>query len=647
MAKPIANIPEWADASNGGNYTTGPYAGQPRKVNIPAALANEGFRPGAADPTAAEHFNDWLNQLSKWVTWLFGGTSAPDASAHLVETNATGRLAAQWGQFFASIAAVSYSLSSQNPTTSGNALRLYAEAPNADALISATHDNDGMFAQFEGGAGIALTCHGNGNRGVAITTDGTSAYGIEVTTSGSGATGIAVTCTGDGLQGVFASVDGAFAIGVRGVATEDGVGGSFRGGTVSGVGLIASGLVAEGFTCTGGTGPTVPALRSTGLVSAPGGLFTGGPSGADGAVGVATAGNFSGLRGEGPNRGVLGKTTNTSGTGVRGETAPAALAGSTAVRGVAQGAGTGGGFISVNGPAVAADSSLGSGIAGDFLADSGVGVKSVSQTGDAVFALSSSGRGGAFGSLTASAIYANSLSGAGVEAISSSGRGVSASSGSSVAVAASTTAGTTAALTATHSGNGPAATLVAAGNSPTAVIGARASNPATIIEGGLWTRQNQGLLAHIAKNGGAAAVRHLFDTAGGMCFGANFEDGPGVVDGLSPVVSVMLDGDNAPVAVGAILIVAAVEVGRTDPLDTQAVQLQVIVNGSAISLGTQNTFKMFQPGGVAVYERHIVYIVPHVLAAPGDQSIEVRLQSDPNGSDTAWRNAGLAVLGVF
>ena len=73
-------------------YTTGPFIGQPGKVDPGVGVAAEGHRPGSNFPTPAEYENYQQNRLTDWVTnWVRLGTFSPDATAHLVETDGTGR----------------------------------------------------------------------------------------------------------------------------------------------------------------------------------------------------------------------------------------------------------------------------------------------------------------------------------------------------------------------------------------------------------------------------------------------------------------------------------------------------------------------------------------------------------------------------
>src|SRR5690606_2586730 len=62
----------------------------PTKVNPPGwPTCAQGFVPG--DPYVTEYRNKLLNVIGQWLTdWLDGGTSDPDETAHIVETDANG-----------------------------------------------------------------------------------------------------------------------------------------------------------------------------------------------------------------------------------------------------------------------------------------------------------------------------------------------------------------------------------------------------------------------------------------------------------------------------------------------------------------------------------------------------------------------------
>ena len=68
------------------NYSVGPQIGNPTKIP-PSDTAN-GVVPGDGIP-AAWHNYMW-NICGQWSGWLLAGTSAPDLSAHLIETDSNG-----------------------------------------------------------------------------------------------------------------------------------------------------------------------------------------------------------------------------------------------------------------------------------------------------------------------------------------------------------------------------------------------------------------------------------------------------------------------------------------------------------------------------------------------------------------------------
>ena len=88
MATKPATLPEqWASNAV---YTTGPFIGLGNKV-FPA-IAPDGHRPGAADPTAAEYQNYQQHWSDAWVRdWLANGSAVAGTDTHIVETDANGR----------------------------------------------------------------------------------------------------------------------------------------------------------------------------------------------------------------------------------------------------------------------------------------------------------------------------------------------------------------------------------------------------------------------------------------------------------------------------------------------------------------------------------------------------------------------------
>lgn len=88
MATKPATLPEqWASNVL---YTTGPFIGLSNKV-FPA-IAPDGHRPGAADPTAAEYQNYQQYWSDAWVRdWLANGSAVAGTDTHIVETDINGR----------------------------------------------------------------------------------------------------------------------------------------------------------------------------------------------------------------------------------------------------------------------------------------------------------------------------------------------------------------------------------------------------------------------------------------------------------------------------------------------------------------------------------------------------------------------------
>ena len=92
MATKPATLPRpWATLAN---YDTGPFIGQPMKVDPGVGIAASGHRPGAAFPTPAEYENYQQNLVTaSWIPWVNAGSFAGAADAHIVEADSVGRSA--------------------------------------------------------------------------------------------------------------------------------------------------------------------------------------------------------------------------------------------------------------------------------------------------------------------------------------------------------------------------------------------------------------------------------------------------------------------------------------------------------------------------------------------------------------------------
>jgi len=314
--KPPDNLPEWADGSNGGAYTGGPFAGQPRKVSIPNGIAAEGYRPGKNDPSTSEHLNDYQNKMSLFHRWVYAGSALPLAERSIVERATDGKIAGQWAEFRADESVVPYSLGAQAPTDSGNAASFYSEGPNTDTCVVIYHDS-----------GIGLSITSDSPTDAALVAGVTELTGDSVRpalTCNSSADlsaciiGNHTTGDGDGVLGVGSGTG----VGINGFAGGSGAG--VKGNSTTGVGVLGSSSTA--------------AEAVSGANSSTG----------SGVKGTSTGG--SGVRGEGP-IGMHAKGTSTTGDGLYAETAIAATNVAAAIRARPTADATGVDSMSVTGPA--------------------------------------------------------------------------------------------------------------------------------------------------------------------------------------------------------------------------------------------------------------------------------------------------------
>lgn len=228
MAKPTNNVAEWAEDKL---YTNGPYAGFDTKLAIPAGIAAEGFIPGAADPSAAEHVNDYWNKGSLILRWVFAGTSDADANAHIVETDDDGKTNLQALRLVPTV-----------PTT--RALEVYSEA--ADGAVA------GYFESLAPNGAPALTAKGLGGEAIlAFGGDGT--YAIEAYPElGNEGGGLFVTASGPWAALSALGADGQYAGLFDGVSSGDGL--WARAGVTGATAIYADGRTSSnGLYARGGT----------------------------------------------------------------------------------------------------------------------------------------------------------------------------------------------------------------------------------------------------------------------------------------------------------------------------------------------------------------------------------------------------------
>lgn len=226
-----ANVEEWASDAV---YTNGPYAGQDTKVTIPPSVAAEGAIPGDDDPMAAEHFNDYFSRMSRLVRWLYLGSSAGEADAHVLESDTDGRL--------------NLHLLTVHPKTAGivealDVLIDQAGAQSGVAIRNETAFSEALYVTNTGASTANAIDAGGGDNAYAILAHpagGMSGGGLFASAS-VGWTAI----TGQGADGEYA---------IRGLGTNTGFGGRFTAGANATHALEADGVTnGTGIFAYGGT----------------------------------------------------------------------------------------------------------------------------------------------------------------------------------------------------------------------------------------------------------------------------------------------------------------------------------------------------------------------------------------------------------
>lgn len=296
--KPLTQPEYWATDAV---YTTGPFIGQPQKVVPPSAFAAEGHRPGTAFPTPAEYENSQQHNLTGLARWVFAGSSAGAADAHVLETNAAGRTAATGLTINDAVDENAVTISSAatalnfgllvSCTTGGTAMA--TSIGNASAINYLAGTGSGALAE---GVRVAMTGTPIGGNGVRVNSDAaTAGSGVRVEHSGSGA-GVLALQVGSGIAGSF-DTSGGTGIGLRVFGNSSNIASSFVGGT------------------------NQLAIQAVAGANAPAAI---GVIGAGSSYGVDAAGGIGSASADG----VRGTATNANATGVTGRSAVGAGAGS-------------------------------------------------------------------------------------------------------------------------------------------------------------------------------------------------------------------------------------------------------------------------------------------------------------------------------
>ena len=254
------------------------------RVNPPIGVQQAGHAPNS---TPSSSYENWRSGLAgDWCQWVMDGTSADDATAHIVETNAQGEISclgltidANSGSPAALLEVVNATGAAAEFTGGGAAPTLVVNGSSGDASL-----------YVEAAAGRpAVQAVGNGSGPGVLANAGTGHPGVE-SAGDSGQPGVRVTSADDagshGLVGVthVDAITGVYGIYAR---CESNGGTALLGeaalaGTTAGAGILASGGAASGSAATAlravvvGTGYACELLSPSSPGRAP--LRPGGPA---------------------------------------------------------------------------------------------------------------------------------------------------------------------------------------------------------------------------------------------------------------------------------------------------------------------------------------------------------------------------------
>lgn len=312
--------------------------GTPTKVDGGAGFRAEGSKLGS--PAPAQLYNNEFNTWSQFVRWVWEGTSAADEDAHIVETEADGRLRAAFGQFADGAAAhpvVQIAVDGSNDgivVTGGGA----ATADYAIDVDMSSVTSNGTGLRIQGApAKPAIDISSQGAvPAMLVSSDGVTVppsqpdTGVSVTSSTGN--GILATCFGAGNAGYFANTSTGSALKIESTGGGGGTVGvveieSDR--TVPAINVMQTGnsigLLIDSSHAGGSTAISVSYNGTSNL-------FSGVHTGSSGSC-VNVAGSVS------SSSAVVSSTAlNTGASAVLGTTAAAGLAGAAAIRGNASGA---------------------------------------------------------------------------------------------------------------------------------------------------------------------------------------------------------------------------------------------------------------------------------------------------------------------
>lgn len=267
--KPTTLPRQWATLAN---YDSGPFIGQPMKVDPGVGIAASGHRPGAAFPTPAEYENYQQNKVTAlWIPWVNAGSFTGAADAHIVETAATGRSTL-----------VGLTLNDAVDEVVLNVNTTATTIVPAIAVDATAATGGGIFVACSPNATSYDTTVGAGN-GVG--------YSAILSASGASAAGVLVSSTGlNNGDGVRVSMGAGSGFGIFSTSASTGAAGYFVSDGV-GLALDADATGGTSGSCATFSGGTARVIRATGSGAAIAGEFIGGSTAGTGCVTARTTNN--------------------------------------------------------------------------------------------------------------------------------------------------------------------------------------------------------------------------------------------------------------------------------------------------------------------------------------------------------------------
>jgi hypothetical protein len=186
--------------------------------------------------------------------------------------------------------------------------------------------------------------------------------------------------------------------------------------------------------------------------------------------------------------------------------------------------------------------------------------------------------------------------------------------------------------------------FTANGDRPTVFLTARTTDPTATASGALWHRTNRGLSTF--QQGVARLLWHTAGGPGTAWDSAEMNNVGATVDENEFVVmTCTLNGADTPVVAGIVWIFVTMEIGRTSGSSSEF-YIQ-IGDDTNTDYPIQTTVPLFQPGTATMFERNVVYLIPFQLNGIGITQFSTTIKSTVAGEDINYRNAAMAVIGVF